>query len=686
MNKAVRERRHAFKGRLLKLVEQMHKTTDGPLRFKSQGNVLDPESYLDNVITPTKQLLPKLSEDISSLVTGQDWSLDTKDNVAAFTKLVQLLDGALTKVSDLLDVVPPVEWRATYRELTHAFTFGVRGHVFTALALIDQDHDELTKTLGEANTAFAEARIHTERAEQVISLASRLSSTGPFQADGSLDVAILAWSGAANEATTIAKGADIARKAYADINGVSSLPDERAVALLPTLALGSRVIDYTWVVEVANGLRTVLDNPKGTSWIVNPTLLVDRILEGQDRVLDYSERLGREWRNELPAHHIMLTLTEGYRELVEGALKDLAAPIIIAERAQKSDANATYEEDVVDGIKAGEIVEGLERLAPLSNDSVEMTFRNASAHAGIKVTDSGVTAKAYRTEDGRVVAGSRRVISLSAADFLEEVIELQELLFALQLAVLPWLWTTADPSIKKSVDEKEPTPRQRDYTVALLAGLAGLYDTVLDSDGSEATLKAKQQPETLGQPNEISILSLVPAIFSLSPDIKRATINIQGRKPTTFERIEFIDSQGDLIAQPVLNGITMAKWILLSEGKWLEKDEAVLIVIPLVKFVIDELGALIVRQPYTAKNVQDAVKRWEVVRTRLEEISPIAEYGVATEQTVELIDAFFRSVSDMAKYRSLGDKSSTQTHAKQATTTLNKLDGLRQRVVAQHRL
>ena len=51
-------------------------------------------------------------------------------------------------------------------------------------------------------------------------------------------------------------------------------------------------------------------------------------------------------------------------------------------RVSHGDSNASYEEDVVDGIKAGEAVDELERLVPLSRGSVEMTFRNASAHAG----------------------------------------------------------------------------------------------------------------------------------------------------------------------------------------------------------------------------------------------------------------------------------------------------------------
>ncbi len=495
----------------------------------------------------------------------------------------------------------------------------------------------------------------------------RNSWDGPFQTDGSLDVAALTWSSIGRESTTIAQGAEIARKAFAQIPGVSTLPDERAVMLLPGLASGARVVDHTMVVELAKSLRETLDTTGNSSWVIDPGLLVKRTSRGLDLILEYSERLGREWRYGLPRHHIIRTLTEVYRELVEGALIDVGAPIIIAGRVSHGDSNATYEEDVVDGIKAGEAVDELERLVPLSRGSVEMTFRNASAHAGIEVTEDGVIAKARRSEGGRVV--SRKEIPLSDAEFFEEFVELQELLFASQMAVLLWLWANPDSRVKKAIAEENPTIRQCDQTLSLLGGLAGLHNVGLVASGGDVTISAKQLAETVRNPSEISILSLVPATFALSPDIKQVTLNILNRNAVTFVRDEFTDTQGDSPHQQVLLGLFMTKWLLISNGLWTDQNEAAYVTFPLTKLLFD-LGRLITQQPYRAEYIRQAVNSWKVVHARLNKVLPVDQRGSLTQQVVKQLDTFCDSIDRLATSRQLGMRAAADKYAKQAVAAL----------------
>lgn len=132
------------------------------------------------------------------------------------------------------------------------------------------DADQATKLQADGALALANAKEHVDRANGLTSLASRLPADGPFQADGSLDVAALTWSSIGRESTTIARGADVARKAFAQIPGVGTLPDERAVMLLPALALGARVVDHTMVVELAKSLRETLDSTSISSWVKYP--------------------------------------------------------------------------------------------------------------------------------------------------------------------------------------------------------------------------------------------------------------------------------------------------------------------------------------------------------------------------------------------------------------------------------
>jgi len=242
----------------------MHEVTDGPLEFKSQGMPLKPEDHFTNVIVPAKQALLSLDEDVARIVNSQDWNPDQPNCIKAFTKLIRLLDDALAAVTALQETMPPLDWRAVHRELTRATASSVRGHIFMTLTISALDADEVTKVQTNGTLAFADAKEHIKRANGIVELAMRLPADGPFQADGSLDIASLTWSSIGNKSIPITRGAEIVRKAFSQIIGVSTLPDEQAVMLLPTLALGARAIDHTMVVELATSLREILDSPENT--------------------------------------------------------------------------------------------------------------------------------------------------------------------------------------------------------------------------------------------------------------------------------------------------------------------------------------------------------------------------------------------------------------------------------------
>src|SRR6266704_5689558 len=259
IRQAIRKRRQAFKVRVSRLAKRMHEVNDGPLEFKSRGLPLSSGEYFTEVLTPSKEAMLSLNETVVHLLNSQDWNPDQSDCIAAFTRLMQLLDDALVSITTLQATMPPLDWRAVHRELTRAVALSVRGHVFSVLTIVALDADEATSVQTDSTLASAEAREHLERANGFIDLASRLPADGPFQTDGSLDVAMLTWSSIGHESTTIAQGAEVARKAFAQIPGVSTLPDERAVMLLPGLASGARVVDHTMVVELAKSLRETLD-------------------------------------------------------------------------------------------------------------------------------------------------------------------------------------------------------------------------------------------------------------------------------------------------------------------------------------------------------------------------------------------------------------------------------------------
>lgn len=63
----------------------------------------------------------------------------TAERITAFSKLVKLLDDALTSVSDFRKVMPPIEWRAAHREMARAATEQLRSQIQITLTVIAPD-------------------------------------------------------------------------------------------------------------------------------------------------------------------------------------------------------------------------------------------------------------------------------------------------------------------------------------------------------------------------------------------------------------------------------------------------------------------------------------------------------------------------------------------------------------------
>src|SRR5207248_1394998 len=117
--------------------------------------------------------------------------------------------------------------------------------------------------------------------------------------------------------------------------------------------------------ERAKKFRSLLDEADTSSiWITDPSLLVSRVSRGIEKVTLQVERLGREWRYGLPRGHVMNSLTEVYRNLIEGALRDFGSIVVIAARAGRGDVDGTFEQIIADGVQAGDVVTELERLGP----------------------------------------------------------------------------------------------------------------------------------------------------------------------------------------------------------------------------------------------------------------------------------------------------------------------------------
>jgi hypothetical protein len=646
---AVRARWQAFKGRLGRLSDRMHAATDGPLTFATRGAPQSKPDYFINTLRPAVKTMGERHDAVMGIFANCEWRPTESDCIKTFASLVQILDTEIDFIAQLSQTMPPLELRGVHRELTRAAAQFARGHVITAQTICAVDADEAVRLMGAAEHEITGAANHLERATDLYGLVKRSPSSNPFRTDGSLDVATLVWSVVNQEATTILDVAGLVRGAFGGMPDISQLADHYATLLVPALAVGAGVIDPEMLTARVRQLRSVIDGAGvPSSWIAQPAVLVDRIQRGNERLNDELERLGRHVQYGLPRMDVMRSQTEAYRNLVEGALRDLGSVLLIAARAGRGTENGTYETDVIDGIQAGEVVSELDSMGLPCRGAINMLYRNANAHADIEVTDTGIIATERRIEQNRVVRRDQQ--SLSDDEFAEELVSLQEVLLALELAIVPWLWSTADSRLAAAVASTPITKRQRDQAMAVVGGLAGLHDVHTSLDGSRIIITAEAYKDDSDR-RESKILSLVPLAFGSSPDIEKVSLHIKGLRLVMFDRSEFLESApNDAPHKLPMLGLTVAKWLLKSESAWTECDEATYATFPLTMlfFACCKLAG---STPPRTGNIDEAVRYLEPVLARLDDVLPTGRRSRLTRQAVELATSLVTGLKVIAESR-----------------------------------
>jgi hypothetical protein len=223
---AIRERRQAFKGRLNRLEQRLAGAAKEASTFARRGTPLGPREHLDNVLRPLMTELSARSASVSQLLGDTKWDVQADERITAFGELVKLLDDALTSVSSFRKIMPPVEWRAVHRELARAALEQVRGQIQLTLTMVASDALAAVEQQKAGRQSLSRATRFAGRAEAIIKRVNTMPDVEPFQADGSIDMAMLAWTGVGREAASITDAAGIVRSAFGDIPNLGGLPDQ----------------------------------------------------------------------------------------------------------------------------------------------------------------------------------------------------------------------------------------------------------------------------------------------------------------------------------------------------------------------------------------------------------------------------------------------------------------------------
>lgn len=559
---AVKARRSAFKSSL----ERLGRRIEAQAGIRDRGDPLSDHGHLTRIMQPALDWMKDSSSQVKLILGSCFWDPANPEDREYFANLVRELDRGLEQVEALRSTMPPALWRGVHRAIARSGMSLVRAQYLMASLIVAADYNQALELRGKFDRHTAEAAMHAERVADQIDMIRRSPDEGAFRLDGSVDFAAVAWTGVGGSISSIAQAADLVRSAFAGVPGIDGLAEEHALALLPGLSMSARIADYELLIARAQALRAALDAADGGgAWVGDPGLLAHQFISGTNRVTEETARLALQWKAGLPRRHVMRTMTEAYRELVEGALRGFGGVVLIAGRAGRKEPDGQYTEEVVNGIQSGEIVDEFIRLGAPCANNIDMLYRNASAHASVHVTDGGVTFQQRRIENNRAV--NPREETLTDDQFLEQYLLLHEMLLALQLALYPWLASHPDGDIRAALASAPPSTSALNTTLGLLGGLAGLRDVQASIVDGHVALRGTPIGD-LTDESMIGMLTLVPAAFGHGADIGTVTLDLAGLRPVVFDRGEFaLGDKGDTAEGRAKTGLVCARWVLLSTGK-----------------------------------------------------------------------------------------------------------------------
>jgi hypothetical protein len=644
----VRRRRKAFKEALRQLQERMTKATVLPLAFASRERPGHPPlADYDAFFNKGREDRGRRSDELrKTLQDEQGWDPQTASCMASFRKVVSLLKVGLDFVEELQAMLPPLEQRGLHREWARAEAQLAEGQCGLALTLGAPSPDAARDLQTRAQGAFDRAKVAADLLGGLHERARRFPSGGPFQINGSLDIASIISAGVGNRPTSVREAAELVRVAFRGVPGISALDDAHAFLLLPAITMGASVIDRDLLIRRCTLLREVLEKAKGTVWINEPELLVTHVQRGVESLLGEIERLGWDVVTKAPREHNLRSLLDAYEKWTEGALRDLGGVVVIAERAMKGGPNGSYESAVCNAIQAGDVQTELVALGSLFRGAVDLLFRNAPAHARFSVTDTGVEVIQERSEAGRVVA--TRIERVSDREFGEVVVALAELLVALQLSVLPWLWSQPTPEVAAAEARVVPTANEQRRVVLAIAGLIGIASPRVSLEADTVMIGGATSIGQRDGRTELQVLTVIPAAFGAFTDAGEVRLELEPLLPVVFRRPEI----GDLSDEPdqqALVGLFNAKWLIESGIGLNAADQATWVTVPLTRVAFH--SAELCSQRSSLVGVREALAPLRSTLRRLDEVLP-HERSRLTKAAIRESHALCRAVAGLMESKS----------------------------------
>lgn len=680
-DQTVAQRRRAFKAGIGRLLARAAAAgiTDPP--FARRGASMSLGDYLGTVLRPSLAELPATVRSVKEAAREARWDGDDPASLEAFRRVVTSADAGIQTVSRLADVLPPIQMRGVHHLLTRAAGELVAGHLALLSTVLAPDVDEAFVRQRDCQRLLDSAAAAAQRLARLIPRLDDLNAPGWWMSGSLFDHAAVAWMAMRGKPATIRDASDYVRSMLANVPGVADLDDATAILFLPATVLPTAAADTVVVRDRAILARSVIDRADEASpgWLADPDELVVCISRGVRGVSEQILRAGaapldpEHRRNNL---HLMANV---YASLVEGPLRDLGAVVVIAARAVRAAPNATYVSGVAGGVQSGEVVQELDRLGSAWRQPASMLFRNAAAHAAVRVLDDGVEMRQVRTDDGVVVDETVEIVS--DAEFAEEFARLQETMLAMQLTVLPWLLTHPDPRIAAARASVVPTDEEACGVIGLLTGLCGLVDVTVSHADAVVTIAARPAMAAVDVRSP-SIPSLLPVVFALWPEVGSITLRVATREEVTFCRAELPPS---LVAVEhetlVAVGLMNRRWQGDRDPAYGVRDDLIFVVRPHLRALLAALQHVIA-QEMSVRGLTEAEQTVHRLHSRLTGAALPAPRSPLIGEASRLFLQTVRRLRAMRTARLGGNMSTFRSEARRCAAITDQVAALEAKVAS----
>lgn len=452
-------------------------------------------------------------EDVKVLLAVGEWD-EPHESQASETldSLIDRIEESRTLAETLASTAPPLTVLAVHRQTTrtlHEMTAAIIEFVlvlnepYRSTALAKRDLGQ--RRFDEGAAKINHVNVLLDRIQRVI------FDPGFWAVDDHYDTGRIAWEGIDEEVSSVADAAQVVRETFGKVPGIAALPDEEAFMLLPGAAIGASLQDPERLVARAIAARAILDEAdrRHPGWI-DSIVLLELVWLGHRQLVDQVVRLGHALRTDMPRTLLMHTSLDVFSKFLEGPLRTLGLVI-----AGAVSADGVCRLDRATGKPPlSEIAGTLGTASSVLLDGVDQLIRHGEAHYDYALSDDGIEIRHVPR------AGAPASDFYSDDDFFEQLVNLNEALVAIELAVIPYLYSRPEPEIVVELERRSQAIEVRYETLRALAGLKGWTDLRFENDDvSVLRVSGEYRGPNVARAVE-DLLPVVAAAWDLFPSVQ----------------------------------------------------------------------------------------------------------------------------------------------------------------------